>query len=332
MTQTFQVEPYEENLVTQNEVFIRLIENIKNTARLDFKKTFLILGETGTGKEVLANLYSKYSPRKKYLPININDIPKELFESELFGHKKGSFTGAESDKEGLIESMDSGILFLDEIGDLPYHLQTKLLRAVREQQIRRVGESETRNIDVVFIFATNVDIFKQEKFGKFREDLIYRMGVPTVIPPLRNRKDDIPLLWNYFLQSDPSIFDRISTNPLAIEALKNFDWPGNIAQLKHIAETVLTDKCIENLSRNNNDIEIRLEDVDKYIYKESPILSNPESKNDCQESYNQAIDRFKRSLLSEIRLKYGNQYKEICKSLNISKAKYYRECERLKVV
>jgi formate hydrogenlyase transcriptional activator len=203
--------------------------------------TVLIHGETGTGKELVARAIHDLSERSRrsFIKVNCAAIPATLLESELFGHEKGSFTGAFAQKIGRFELAHQGTLFLDEIGEIPLELQSKLLRAIQEQEIERLGGNRTIRIDVRFVAATNRDLKQMVDEGKFRSDLYYRLHVfPLTVPPLRERSGDIPLLVRYFTQKHAQRMNRpIDSIPsAAIEALSAYDWPGNIRELQNVIE------------------------------------------------------------------------------------------------
>ena len=201
--------------------------------------TVLIRGESGTGKELIAQSVHENSPRSKkpFIAINVAAIPHELLESELFGHEKGSFTGAQSQRIGRFEQALGGTLFLDEIGDMHPELQTRLLRVLSSHEFYRVGGQKPIKSDVRIIAATNQNIEKLIKTGKFREDLYHRLNVFRIeLPPLRNRKEDIPDLVNYFLTKSASELntDKKTIDENATQVLNKYDWPGNIRQLENI--------------------------------------------------------------------------------------------------
>jgi len=203
--------------------------------------TVLISGETGTGKELIARAIHELSPRhnRNLVKLNCAAIPAGLLESELFGHERGAFTGALMQKKGRFELADGGSLFLDEIGDISLELQPKLLRAVQEQEFERLGSTKTIQVDVRMIAATHRDLPAMIGDGKFREDLFYRLNVfPIEIPPLRERRDDIPLLVSYFVSTlSRRMGKQIESIPeQAMEGLVNADWPGNIRQLENFIE------------------------------------------------------------------------------------------------
>lgn len=204
----------------------------------------LITGSNGTGKEVVAHLIYENSQRAKgpMVEVNCAAIPSELIESELFGHMKGSFTGAVKDRAGKFEQADGGTLFLDEIGDMSLSAQTKVLRALQENEITRVGSDKTIKVNVRVIAATNKDLKKEIEKGNFREDLYHRLNViPIHVPDLKDRKEDIPLLVNHFIQQicAEQGWKAKSINDDAITALQHHDWPGNIRELRNVIERLI---------------------------------------------------------------------------------------------
>ena len=208
---------------------------------IDSGTTVLLTGETGTGKEVLARTIHRESPRREtpFVAVNCGAMAEQLLESELFGHKKGAFTGAVGDRPGLFEAADGGVLFLDEISETSPGLQVRLLRALQEGEIRRVGEEQDRHVDVRVIAATNRDLREQVAEGSFREDLFYRLSIfPIELPPLRHRSDDIPELVLHFLgekQKKEGRGPEGLTAP-AMDALCAYEWPGNIRELQNEVE------------------------------------------------------------------------------------------------
>jgi len=217
--------------------------------------TVLLLGETGTGKELIARAVHNSSPRKEKLMIKVNcaAFPTHLIESELFGHEKGSFTGAFEQKIGKFELANNGTLFLDEVGEMPLDLQVKILRALQEREIERVGGKKTIKINVRIIAATNRDLHKEVLEGRFRSDLYYRLNVfPISMPPLRNRIEDIPLLVEYFIKKLARNTGKnvTSISPKALQELMDYTWPGNIRELEHMIERSLllsTGNIIKNV-------------------------------------------------------------------------------------
>ena len=210
----------------------------------DFKTTVLISGESGVGKELVAKAIHSHGNRKgaPFVAINCGAIPENLLESELFGHKKGAFTDASSDRRGLFEEASTGTLFLDEIGELPLNLQVKLLRVLQEEHIRRLGDTRDVQVDVRIIAATHRDLAAEVKAGRFREDLYYRINVlPLHIPPLRDRREDIGLLIDHFLARNNV---RLGTQIRGISAegrklLHEYAWPGNVRELENTIERAM---------------------------------------------------------------------------------------------
>ncbi len=201
----------------------------------------LVTGESGTGKELVARAVHQASGRGELLAVNCGAIPEHLLESELFGHVKGSFTGATADKRGLFQAANGGTLFLDEIGELPLALQPKLLRALETGEVRRVGELQARTFDVRIVAATHRDLAEEVEEGRFREDLFWRLSVLNLdVPPLRERPGDVPLLVDWYLRrSARGPLGRREIFPLAIELLADYHWPGNVRQLLNTLESVL---------------------------------------------------------------------------------------------
>ena len=227
------------NMVGEGAAFQSVLKGVQIVAPTD--ATVLILGETGTGKELVARAIHELSSRSKgsFVKVNCAAIPASLLESELFGHEKGSFTGAVAQKIGRFELAHQGTLFLDEIGEMPLELQPKLLRAIQDQEFERVGGNRTIRTDVRFVAATNRDLKAMVDENRFRADLYYRLHVfPLNVPPLRERREDIPLLTRYFVQKHAQRMgrkiERIPTQ--ALEALTNYDWPGNIRELQNVIE------------------------------------------------------------------------------------------------
>lgn len=228
-----------ENVIARSPAMQRLFQQIAQVA--DSDATILLCGETGTGKEVLARVVHTNSRRTKhpFVAINCAAIPETLFESELFGHVRGAFTSAVTQKRGFFQSANGGTLFLDEIAEMPLSMQVKLLRAVQEREVREVGADYTTKVDVRIIAATNKDLNEAVKAGEFRHDLYYRISVvPLTIPPLRERKDDIPFLAQHFLKQSAqrSNKDVRGFTPAAMHRLTVYPWPGNVRELENAVE------------------------------------------------------------------------------------------------
>jgi formate hydrogenlyase transcriptional activator len=218
---------------------LQLVETVANG-----NSTVLLLGETGTGKELIARAIHNRSRRRDrtFVKLNCAAIPSGLLESELFGHERGAFTGAISQKIGRLESADQGSLFLDEIGDIPLELQPKLLRVLQEREFERLGSSTTKKVDVRFVAATHRDLEGMILKGQFRSDLYYRLNVfPISVPPLRERPEDIPILVHYFVREAARRMNKtIYTIPSrTMEALTDCPWPGNIRELENVIERAM---------------------------------------------------------------------------------------------
>jgi len=263
------------DLVGQSGVLRQLIGQIELVAPTE--ASVLILGETGTGKELVAHEIHRRSRRKQgpLVRVNCASIPRELFESELFGHVRGSFTGAIKDRAGRIETAEKGTLFLDEIGELPLDMQSKLLRFLQEKKYERIGDDRTRNADVRIIGATNRDLKKAVAAGRFREDLFYRLHVfPIQVAPLRERKEDIPLLANHFITL--SARDLNCAKPrltrAAVTELLSYDWPGNVRELRNVIERAVI------LARGGT-LSFDLPVTGAPVNNPRPVLQAPEGSN-----------------------------------------------------
>ena len=263
------------NMVGQGPVFQAVLKSVQTVAPID--STVLILGETGTGKELVARATHELSSRKKgsFVKVNCAAIPASLLESELFGHEKGSFTGAVAQKIGRFEVAHQGTLFLDEIGEMPLELQPKLLRAIQDQEFERVGGNRTIRTDVRFVAATNRDLKAMVEEGKFRADLYYRLHVfPLKVPPLRERREDIPLLTRYFVQKHAKRMGRnIDTIPTSVmDGLTNYDWPGNIRELQNVLERAV-------ILSNGSALQVPMSEL---IGKEAPLALHRRSSTESQ--------------------------------------------------
>jgi two-component system response regulator PilR (NtrC family) len=281
-----------ENIIGQSPKMQELFKFIPRIAQSN--SNVLIIGESGSGKELFANAVHNLSNRKNknFVTINCTAFPEGLLESELFGHMKGSFTGAMYNKQGLFEIADGGSLFLDEIGEMPINLQVKLLRVLENGTFRRVGGTTDIKVDVRIISATNKDLKEEIEGGRFREDLYYRLNVvPIKIPSLRERKEDIPLLVNHFLKKLTSTPSQRKVTAEAMKILMEYHWKGNVRELENVIERVvlLTDKAeitpadlpseikrypkletkeIPELTEEGIDIEKLVEDIEKkYLLK-----------------------------------------------------------------
>ncbi len=257
-----------EGMIGRSRIMKEVFERIQKVAKTD--STILITGPSGTGKELVASAIHKLSIRntKNRISVNCGAIPGELLESELFGHIRGAFTGAISNRRGRFELAQGGTIFLDEIGDMPQLLQVKLLRVLQERQIEPVGSSETMNIDVRVIAATHRDLDKSVQDGKFREDLYYRLNViPIKMPALKERRSDIPLLISHFLDRFVSAdrSNEITFSLLTMDLLLGYDWPGNVRELENVIERLV-------ILRGGN--EILPEDLPAKIFRSNPLATH----------------------------------------------------------
>jgi two-component system response regulator PilR (NtrC family) len=304
-----------DNIIGQSpkmqEVF-RLIKKVAGT-----KGNVLITGQSGTGKELVAKAIHYNSPRKdkRFVAINCGAIVGNLMESELFGHKKGSFTGAIRDKDGLFKIADGGTLFLDEVGEIPLNLQVKLLRAIEEAEILPVGATDPIKVDVRIIAATNRDLAEEVKKGNFREDLYYRLNVIEIkLPPLSERKEDIPLLVDHFIKKySKELGRKISgVDNAVMKVLLNYEWRGGIRELENLIERaiILSDGPI-----------ITLADL-------PPALNEVEIKDEPMR-LKEAIAQFERQHILKVLNKTSWDKEEASQLLGISLSSLYRKMEEL---
>jgi DNA-binding NtrC family response regulator len=231
-----------DDMIGQCSAMRELFEKIKLVAPTN--STVLIFGESGTGKELVARALHQNSPRrnKPFLPVNVAAIPEALIESELFGHEKGAFTGAHEKRKGLFQAAAGGTLFIDEIGEMPLGLQSRLLRAIENKKVMPVGSSHETPVDVRLLAATNRDLEQRVQEGEFRKDLYYRLQVVVLqLPPLRQRREDIPLLVRYFIDQIAREAGRPAKDiaPEALQALMDYDWPGNVRELRNMLEGII---------------------------------------------------------------------------------------------
>lgn len=257
-----------DNVIGESPPMRAVLELVRRVARSDV--TVLITGESGTGKELIAKGIH-FSGRRKdapFIPVNCAAIPETLIEAELFGYKRGSFTGATADTKGKFEDANRGTLFLDEIGQMPLVLQPKLLRVLQEQEIVRLGESTPRKVDVRIIAASNQDLENMVEQGNFREDLYFRLAVvPVNLPPLRVRREDIPLLINHFFRraKEKHGFERLIMSREVIDVLNEYSFPGNVRELENLIERMVV------LSDEKN---VTLADVPEYISRPRQVFAN----------------------------------------------------------
>ena len=301
------------DLVGNSTAILKLKELIARVGPTD--STILIQGQTGTGKELVARAIHFHSPRNKknFVPVDCAAISETVMESELFGHVKGAFTGAHTSTLGLIRSADKGTLFLDEVGDLSAAIQVKLLRTIQEKEVRPVGASRNYPVDIRILAATNRDLAEEVVQGNFREDLFYRLNVLTMnLPPLRDRKEDIPLLARYFLKRFSTDFSPVTDiSSEVLFCFENHDWPGNIRELENVIRRAVA------LGKQEA---ILPEDLPSNLYtppnEHSQIIGRP--PNDSLAAYEIAAIR-------NALIKSGNNRQKAAKVLGIGEATLYRK-------
>jgi formate hydrogenlyase transcriptional activator len=275
-----------DQLVGDSPALRHVLEMVETVAPSD--STVLLLGETGTGKELIARAIHDHSRRKDrtFVKLNCAAIPTGLLESELFGHEKGAFTGAITQKVGRLELAHQGTLFLDEVGDIPLEIQPKLLRALQEREFERLGSTRTKKVDVRMVAATNRDLEKMIADREFRSDLYYRLNVfPIRIPPLRERREDIPLLVRYFAQKFAQQMEkRIETIPAAaIKALTEWEWPGNVRELGNFIERAVI------LTRGTS-LDVPLTELRKAPTDEAPLARRPQDHEEIARIVKETIN------------------------------------------
>ncbi|MEQ1861905.1 MAG: sigma-54 dependent transcriptional regulator [Chthoniobacteraceae bacterium] len=311
-----------ENIVGLSSRMDEVYNLLKKVADTD--STILILGESGTGKELVARALHFNSNRQHqpFVAINCSALPENLLESELFGHKKGAFTGAAQDKIGLFEEAEQGTIFLDEINSMALSLQTKLLRVLQERQLRRVGDTKSVPINVRVLAATNEGLLEKIRTGGFREDLYYRLAViPIEMPPLRERLDDIPLLVAHFLQKNAAQTGKEpkKIEPKAVEALQLYRWPGNVRELENAIERACA-LCDGGL--------IKAQDLPPPVLRQGGVpVADGASPLPLGRSLDEYIREQERGFIDEtIKFNAGNREKA-AKMLGVSMATLYRKLE-----
>lgn len=303
-------------MIANSPKMIKVINTIKQVAKSN--ATILINGESGTGKELVAESIYQCSKRvnKPFVKVNLAALPLEIIESELFGHEKGSFTGAVKTRKGRFELADEGTLFLDEVSEMPLNMQVKLLRVLQEQEFERVGSVDTIKTDIRFIAATNKNLIECVKNGTFREDLYYRLNVVVIdLPPLRERKEDIPAMIKSFLKEFSADIDKkLSIAPEVVDVLLTYHWPGNVRQLRNIMER-LTVTCIgERIELDQLPDEILEKKIDSY-------------KN-LEVSAGLTMDEIERRHIINTLKRFNGKKNQAAKELNIGLKTLYRKIER----
>ena len=281
----------------------------------------LITGESGTGKELIAEAVHRNSPRAKkpFVKVNLGGISQSLFESEMFGHKKGAFTDASSDRIGRFELADKGTIFLDEIGDLDLSCQVKLLRVLQEQTFEVLGDSRPRKVDIRVVCATNADLHKMVQEHTFREDLFYRINLITVhLPALRERREDIPLLVRHFadLQSQTNGLPKVDFTPDAMKYLQGLPYPGNIRELKNLVERTILVSAKETLDAED--------------FKAQYI--RPTETSSSQNLNGLTLDELERQRILQALEQYENNLSQVATALGLSRPALYRRLEKHNIV
>lgn len=281
------------------------------------RSTVLILGESGTGKELIAKAIHAMSGRSgKLVPVNCGAIPEEILESELFGHEKGSFTGAVSSRVGRFQLADSGTIFLDEIGEMSPKLQVKLLRVLQERKVDPVGSTRSIDVDVRVIAATNKDLAEEVKAGRFREDLFYRLQVvPVTLPPLREREGDVELLAQHFLERQAAELNRpeLSFSNESLRTLASYNWPGNIRELENLVERIAI------LSESD---EIQAEQLPEYLSQVIRLPSSPVFDMALPQigvDFNALVDDYENKLITTALSQTGGNKKAAAKLLGLNR-------------
>lgn len=289
----------------------RLLTMIKKVAVTD--ANVLITGENGTGKELIAKMIHRYSPRaaETLIIVDMGAVTETLFESELFGHVKGAFTDAKADRSGKFEAADGGSLFLDEIGNLSYPLQAKLLSALQTWHITRVGSNKSISVDIRLISATNKNLFKSVKKGEFREDLLYRINtIHLEVPPLRERREDIPQLADFFLRRLARKYGKsdLKLGEKALCKLESYAWPGNVRELEHAIEKAVI--LSDNQELQPNDFYMRTPDETSFVV----------------ESF--TLEEMEKILIEKALRKYDNNISAVAAELGISRPTLYSKIRK----
>jgi DNA-binding NtrC family response regulator len=309
-----------DNIIGASDSLKSVLDKVQKVAIRD--TSVLITGESGTGKELIAQAihYNSLRKDKKFIAINCGALPESLLESELFGYKKGAFTGAKENRQGLLEAADGGTLFLDEVGNLPMNVQKTLLRFLQEQEFHRIGDTTPTRVDVRILSATNTDLKVAVKSGAFREDLYYRLNVVNIhLPPLRERQTDIALLAAHFITQQNAKFGTHvkGLSPDALEAACHFAWPGNIRQLKNVIEASMAMESGDYLS---------LPVLSQFIDLPMEVGEEPGGVEDGE--YAQALSRFERDYLKGLLRKNRGNIDAAAKEAGMNMATIYRKIKK----
>jgi len=313
-----------DNIIGNSPAILPVFSRMEKILHTD--STVLILGESGTGKELVARAihYNGSRKEKPFIPINCGAIPAGLLESELFGHVRGAFTGAVVDKPGKFEVANQGTIFLDEIGTMPLHLQMKLLRVLQEQEVERVGSTRRTKLDVRVISATNTDLEQKVRRGEFREDLYYRLNViPIHLPPLRERREDIPLLARHFMRKICAEMRRpaLELTPAALLAMEGYQWPGNVREMENVIERAIA--LTDNDIIDRQDLPPQIGGVSRTL-EQLPSLQIPDSGLDLPET----IAQIELSLIRQAMEKSHHVKARAAELLNINRTTLVEKIKR----
>ena len=305
-------------VVGENPEFVKILNIVGRVSPTD--ASVLIVGASGTGKELIAEAIHQNSARKDaaFVKVNLGGISSSLFESEMFGHIKGAFTDAKRDRKGRFEIADGGTIFLDEIGDLNLECQVKLLRVLQDRTYEVLGSSITRSVDVRVVSATNRNLPELIEHGDFREDLLYRLNLIAIhIPALRDRSDDIPILVNHFLESIASVYRRpgVSINEAGLQWLQKLPWPGNIRELRQLVERAV-------LLSNSTTLDVG--DIERALQMQ-PAEPTPQK---LPAIGSMTLEEMERSMVEKAMAQYNNNVGKVAESLGISRAALYRRLEK----
>ena len=306
------------HIIGKSKALTDVLNTIKRIAKTN--ASVLITGESGTGKELIAEAVHRNSPRAKkpFVKVNLGGISQSLFESEMFGHKKGAFTDASSDRIGRFELADKGTIFLDEIGDLDLSCQVKLLRVLQEQTFEVLGDSRPRKVDIRVVSATNADLPQMVKEHTFREDLFYRINLITVhLPALRERREDIPLLVRHFAdqQCQANRLPKVDFTPEAMEYLRKLPYPGNIRELKNLVERTILVSGKETLDAED----FKAQNIQS---AELPTIQNMEGLT---------LEEMERQRILQALEQYGNNMSQVASALGVSRPALYRRLEKYNI-
>lgn len=329
-----QTRKFATEIVGQSQALEALLSQVKKVATT--RVTVLIQGETGTGKELIASALHAYSGRsqKLFVAQNCAAVPKDLLESELFGHRRGAFTGATDDKRGLFELADGGTLFLDEVAELPLELQAKLLRVLQEREIRPLGAAREKRVDVRVVAACNRDLESEVRAGRFREDLFYRLSVfPLSVPPLRERRSDIALIAKHFLKRYAIEYGNnvLGFSQEALDRLTRYDWPGNVRELENEIQRLV----IQAEPESYVSVELLSDRVRRAIEEQVSTSRQPDTAGTPKQdgapagTLKQAMDDFERELVLGALARHANNKTKAAKSLGITREGLHKKLKQL---